>query len=341
MVDCENAEILRWGEGGSSLLLEQLEDKGIARLEPPPGGFDTSCAHAIFRQVFGQRQTYLKSTILEVMPKESHSSIVGSNLYGPPHTDDEESLPPHLQILYCDKAAKNGGENIYIDTWKLLLEIKKVDPCLYHDLFSKARMFAFNNKNIVRPTFSLRYGNLICSSPPQSNDDVGARFGKWLENAPRYEFKIGQGEACIINHHRVLHGRREFTGSRRFLRFQFWLKQPFRAPAEFINRARIYQEMVRDVPYHGPSWIRELFSPADSSSIGLERLAPVVAHLCGLSRPEVCARFGISGVQLERWSTLLFTVMPAVYSSEEADPKISDDSISKFHQAMIAADGAD
>jgi hypothetical protein len=282
--------------------LQQLDALGIARIRMPDALVESENVRSFFDRLFAKRRSLVRASRLVVSPRSGERAIVGSNIEGPPHIDDDEFLPAHLQILCCVRPAPVGGESFYVDSWGILDRISAEEPSLIDLLFEEPRAFRYNGATPLRTTFAMRYGNLICSHAPTPDDEVGERFQAWVDRAPRYEFLAEQGDICIINHQRILHGRRSFEGSREFVRILYWMAESFAAPAQFVERAGAFAQRLTAANPSGPLWAREWLAPSDQGRVGLRRLAAVLAYVDGEDYERVCERHGVSPRELFQWA---------------------------------------
>ena len=73
---------------------------------------------------------------------------------------------------------------------------------------------------------------------------MGRRLQPWLDDAPRYEVRAEPGDVCVVNHQRMMHGRKGFEGDRLFIRMLYWFAEPFEAPEPFVAEARRFLEAL-------------------------------------------------------------------------------------------------
>lgn len=234
-----------------------------------------------------------------------------------PHVDDDELMAAHVQLLTCVKQAERGGETIYLDSWAMLERIRISDPALFHDLFTVPRVFRYRAVTAIRPTFSLRYGNLVCSQAPlPPGDSVGRRLQPWLDEAPRYEVRAEPGDVCVVNHQRMMHGRNAFEGDRLFIRMLYWFAEPFEAPEPFVAEARRFLDALGKRNTGGPAWAREWLAPSEASTVGLRRLAAVMAYVSGEDCEVVAKAHGVAPLELVQWTARALS-MSALSLGEE------------------------
>jgi hypothetical protein len=312
--------VSRWDwtdEDGPARLLRELTERGIARIRFPEAAVESNDVRRLFDRLFGPSRSLLRTARLVVSPRPGEVAIVGSDVEGPPHIDDDEFMPAHVQILCCVKPAARGGESFYVDSWMVLEQISTEDPELFEALFNELRVFRYNGATPLRPTISLRYGNVICSHAPVPDDEIGERFQRYVDRAPRYEFLAEPGDICVINHQRLLHGRRAFEGSREFVRILYWLATPFEAPRAFVARAQRFASYLGKVVPESPVWAREWLVPRQTSTAGVGRLAAVLAYVAGEDYEQVCQRHGVRPQELFQWTARVLAVSAA--SLGEAD----------------------
>ena len=204
--------------------------------------------------------------LMEVRPRKGSSNYLETGKKADFHTDqDLLYMPAALQIFICVRQALSGGESRFIDTWSLLKEIRRHDKTLYRALFNTPRVLRFNDGMRLSPTFALNDGNLVCAHPPfpDREDEVGAIFQKWVDQAPRIRLRLEPDDVLISNNHRILHSRTAFVGSDRFLiRMMAWPRKANPAPAAFTSYAREFQKCAAKILRGEPHWIRQRFGLA-------------------------------------------------------------------------------
>jgi hypothetical protein len=186
-----------------------------------------------------------------IAPVPWGKSFASTSAATPLHSDSQlwRNLPPHAQLMFCAKSAPTGGETLLVDTWSLLEGVERSDPELFHWLFDRPRRMPFLFGDIDGPTVSNRESSLVFTHSPRPlpNDAVAARLEKVLAAITPISLRIDDGELCVVDNHRMLHGRTAFSGdARRFTRLLVWLARPFGAPSRYLERATIVP--TRSVP---------------------------------------------------------------------------------------------
>jgi hypothetical protein len=184
-----------------------------------------------------------KDGISFVVDKASQgpSNCIRSNLTFYPHTDgayldgivfQEEkyvrTLPPKFVALECVTSALAGGESILIDGKNLLEQVMHRRPSLLPALFAKSITFFRGNQIANRVSifdkkeqrYSIRYSydqemlisEELCTSIKVFNNDFVLNEQYHLID------KLLENEIIVMDNLRMLHGRKEFSGSRKLRR---------------------------------------------------------------------------------------------------------------------------
>ncbi len=153
----------------------------------------------------------------------------------PPHNDmASRKHPPSGQVLHMLVNDAEGGDSIIVDGLGVLAELDPDDLAVLADLPVAFRQFSetvetWAREPIVRldasdTVIALRYANQLL----QAVDPTDPRTGRWYEayhhlsaaltNPERQcHFRLGAGDLLMLDAHRVLHGRTQFspgTGAR-------------------------------------------------------------------------------------------------------------------------------
>jgi len=163
-------------------------------------------------------------------------SFASNRAATPLHSDSQlhRGVPPHAQLMFCARAAREGGESLLLDTHALLHRIEARAPDLFRALFEVRRRIPFVFGDVEGPTVSLRGGGLVFTHSPQPpNDPIGRRLARELAGVEPLSIRVSDGELLVVDNHRMLHGRRPFDDpARRFARLLVWRRQGFaRQPA--------------------------------------------------------------------------------------------------------------
>jgi hypothetical protein len=294
---------------------------------------------SVFLRLFGADRGLLRSARYAVEPEPGRTEVVRSNIEARPHIDDDEFMPANVQILCCVRPSRRGGESTYVDSWSMLRRIEREDGALFRALFEVPRVFRYVDMNPVRPTFSVRYGNLICSHTPgaMAHDEIDQRVAAWVDRSPTYEFRAEAGDICVINHQRMMHGRYPFRGPRQFVRLLYWFSNGLPSQPAYLARARRFARKLARHNTDGPSWAREWMQPSERSINGLSRVAAVMACLGGQDEAELAHRLGISELDLTRWTSRVLCVAAAALSEPDAELAASRATIQR--QVLSVVDG--
>ena len=175
--------------------------------------------------------------------------------------DQHPYLPPALQLLVCmQQACDAGGESLFVDTWRLLAELREARDPLFEQLFSVQRVIAFHDMLWCSPTFSLRAGNLACvhSAGPLRADRVGHAFQALLARQQPVRFRMETGDLLISNNHRMLRACSAFSDIRRHLvRVRAWFHRPLAAPPGYVRRALRVALETEEQARFAPLWLRK------------------------------------------------------------------------------------
>ena len=142
--------------------------------------------------------------------------------------------PPGIQLLHCIHNSKIGGENMFSDAYKAMIDVKdvKIDNKFVWDIL-KDVLVTFEYKsdnhwlNYNRPVLKTANGSIkeVNYSPPFQGVLFGNQKELSLWYKAMYEFerylsknmisyKLNPGETAIFLNNRIAHGRRTFNGDR-------------------------------------------------------------------------------------------------------------------------------
>ncbi|MFE0423788.1 TauD/TfdA family dioxygenase [Streptomyces sp. NPDC058953] len=140
-----------------------------------------------------------------------------------PHSERAQTTkPPRLMLMACQKAADTGGECLLADGREVLgaLSAEAVEQffrpgSVYYGTSSGHASQVFTRHPGGRVSIRLRFDRLAHWSPPTEPhlDDLRAAIA-----AAQHRVALSAGQAYLIDNHRWLHARTEFSGDRRFLR---------------------------------------------------------------------------------------------------------------------------
>jgi TfdA family taurine catabolism dioxygenase TauD len=259
-----------------------------------------SSPYRVVTELFGERPARLEIT--RVIDRGQQRYIAGraaANL----HTDHHHGTFPPVQILFCMRQAKSGGESILVDTWQLASALARRDRALYAALFETPRTIVFPYLTLRRPTFMYEHGSLVCTHPSvfAPDDQIGPQFQQLVDSAPPIRFRLQTGDFVVNHNHRMLHGRTEFADSTRdLLRVHVWFTRPMPAPRALLARARRALDSKpawatpKNFAIPDPDAAQRLGAVLES--LGLVRDHPVLA--------EFYQRIGADENRLSRWREL-------------------------------------
>lgn len=155
-----------------------------------------------------------------------------------PHVDNPYRLPgPGYIFLHCLENSAEGGESTLVDGFRAAEELRAHDPAAFETLSRTEVTFRYADPDAILE----HYGSLIELSPDgrvarvrfhNRADQVVAKRSAELSAYYRarrafaelvwsdrltLKFKLGPGDAYIVDNHRILHGRTEIrlsTGNR-------------------------------------------------------------------------------------------------------------------------------
>jgi hypothetical protein len=271
--------------------------------------------------MFGTDRGLVRSERFRVKPEPGNTTVVRSNVEARPHIDDNDFMPANVQILCCVRPSRQGGDSIYIDSWSMLARIEEENRPLFRALFEVPRVFKYVDMTPVRPTFSVRYGNLIFShSPaPDEHDAIARLVTEWVDRSPRYQFLAEAGDICVINNQRLLHGRQTFQGQRELVRLLYWFSKGFPSHPKYLARARRFARRVARHNTGGPTWVREWLQPSERSAKGLFRVAAIMEYIAADDESQLARRLGVSAFELERWTARMICVAASTLGEPDAE----------------------
>jgi gamma-butyrobetaine dioxygenase len=224
--------------------------------------------------------------------------------FTPLHSDSQQfgGVSPHAQLMFCAKAARDGGTTLLVDTHELLETIQREDAALFRRLFSESRRIPFVFGDVVGPTVSWRSDSLVFThSPMRQNDEIAHRLHGFLSRAPIVEVPVLDGQILVVDNHRMLHGRTAFTDeSRLFTRLLVWRRSSFTRHIHFEALARAESDRLR-VSTHDPRKFRALgLGTWPSRDVELRRRI-VLEMLQGVPPGVLAQRHGIAEPMLYVW----------------------------------------
>lgn len=230
-----------WSDAeGANRVWAGMEQTGYS-LYNDPAALEKICDPIAFGEsIFGIRPIRFQKMIIEPSLKGNQQTLPKTMFAGTLHNDCAQlGMPPYVQVMVCERQAKEGGGTIILDLWPVLEKIKLEDPQLFKALFTLPRVLSSGHAPRVGTSWSLCRGNLICIHPATAFDaPIGRAFQRYIDAAETIRFICKPGDVYVNNNHRCLHGREGFTDhTRRFIRYLYWFAQPLAAPSHFVEEA--------------------------------------------------------------------------------------------------------
>lgn len=260
-----NVTACRWDwsdSDGANRVWEEVDKKGFTWFRDPEALRKAQDPLAFCESLFGVRPIRFQRMLIEPSLKGNQQTLPRTMFAGTLHNDCAQlGMPPHVQVMVCERQASEGGGSIILDLWPVLATIKSQDPDLFEQLFTVPRLLASGHAPRVGLTWSLCRGNLICVHPASTGDrPVGAAFQRYIDAAEKEAFTCEPGDVYINNNHRSLHGREGFTDHRRrFIRYLYWFAQPLAAPADYIEAAAAGTAALADKLKSESFWVQQMF----------------------------------------------------------------------------------
>ncbi len=196
----------------------------------------------------------------EVRAEVNPNNLAYTNLGLQAHTDNPYRDPvPTMQILHALENSVNGGESIIVDGFAVAQKIYQENPEYFRLLSQYSAHFDYRGddntrlsakfpifeKNILGQLDKVRFNNrsafAFCDIPFAVMGDyyqAYRRFAEYISDSTMMvEFKLNAGELFIVDNTRVLHARREFTGTG-----NRWLQGCYPDKDGFISKYTILNE---------------------------------------------------------------------------------------------------
>ena len=248
----EHAEVMN---DDSALLswMKELDKFGITIIKNMPeteeAVSDTAARISFLRQTnFG--------VTFDVVSTPKPINLAYTSMALPLHTDlPNQEVPPGYQFLHCLANESEGGESLYIDSLRVLEDMRKDEPEKFKILAETAIPFRFHDSgcdlrqhhsiinldsfgNIVEIKFNAHLSDIFDMSEDIMHDyylayrELMRRF-----KGPEYkiQLKLEAGDMAVFDNRRVMHGRAEFkpnTGRRH-------LRGCYVDRSEFQSRLRV------------------------------------------------------------------------------------------------------
>ncbi|MFI6285697.1 TauD/TfdA family dioxygenase [Streptomyces sp. NPDC051018] len=142
------------------------------------------------------------------------------------HTDRSQvPRPPRLILLVCEQKAEAGGHSLLVDGQEVLSELLARCPEAVETLSRPRSVYFGTGTGHPSQVFTLHAGG--CASIRLRQDEL-ARWSPFAEPylphlkaallARQHRLDLAPGQAYLLDNHRWLHARTEFSGQRKFLR---------------------------------------------------------------------------------------------------------------------------
>lgn len=287
-------------------MMNNLCIRGYDLIEPTAGLDADSAARdpwGVAAKIFGEPPSMVERQPIKPMPQGR--SFASNAAFTPLHTDSQMfcGVSPHIQLMFCAKAARDGGTTLLLDTAALLETIQKQDVVFFRRLFTESRRIPFVFGDVVGPTVSWRSDCLVFTHSPmrQNDDEIANRLNAYISRAPMVEVPVQDGQILVVDNHRMLHGRTAFTDeSRRFTRLLVWRRSGWTQSIEFEALARNESDRLR-CSTHDRRKFRALGLGTWSSREVELRRRIVLEMLQGVPPGVLAQRYGIPEPTLYVW----------------------------------------
>lgn len=172
----------------------------------------------------------------EVRTEVNPTNLAYTGLGLQAHTDNPYRDPqPTLQVLYCLENSADGGESLVFDGFAAAQRLRDEDPDGFALLTRYCARFEFSGQDGTclrsrRPMielapdgelYAVRFNNRSAAAITDvPYDDMAAYYAAYQRFADIIDdpamapcFKLGPGEAFIVDNTRVMHSRRAFSGA--------------------------------------------------------------------------------------------------------------------------------
>lgn len=245
----------------------------------------------------------LLTEVQPLRPVPHARSFAASTGVAPLHTDSQQwrGRPPDLQLTTCLRPATDGGESLLVDGFAIAERVRAESPAVYDALLRRPRCMPFVFGSVFGPTLARRADRYVITHTPRPivGDAIAAAVETLLRDHPPTVVRIEQGQALLVDNHRMLHGRQAFADpDRELLRVLAWLERPLGARPAWADVAdRVQVELDRALAEHGET-VRRAFGLDASLPSPLD--AAVMAMLSGAPPGALARRLGVPEAALYR-----------------------------------------
>ncbi|MBX7079105.1 MAG: TauD/TfdA family dioxygenase [Nannocystaceae bacterium] len=256
-----------------------------------------------------------------IRPVAGARSFAASSAPAPWHTDSPlwRGRPPELQLTVCLRPARDGGASLLLDAWQWLASLQRDEPALARQLLTRPRVMPFVFGDVLGPTAALRGGRpCVTHTPrPRPDDTIAVAIAAALEHAPRQRVVLREGEALLLDNHRMLHGREGFADPDRVLaRVLAWLERPLGAAPPWTDTAAAIAGHTDAVLTSSPPALRRAFGLEDAPPLELEQR--IVLAMLGGAPPGVLAqRFAVPEPALYRMRDRVTGLEPTLWHTRD------------------------
>lgn len=228
-------EALMASDAGLKEYLEKIELYGFCFVEGTPATPEATKAVA-------ERVSYIRETIFggywDFTANLAHKDTAYTSMEIGPHTDGTYSFDaPGYQMFHCLAFEGVGGENVFVDAFRIADEMKKATPELYRTLteVEVTGQYLDHEKGIhlqaTRPAFRLNAaGELVQVSfnnldrapmwlPGAKMEEFYRAYGEFSRLAAdrrfQYRRRLAPGSLVLFDNWRLLHARDAYSGYRR------------------------------------------------------------------------------------------------------------------------------
>jgi len=238
--------------------MQSLDKHGLTIVENMPDSKESLTKTA-------SRISFLRETnfgvTFNVESKPNPINLAYTALALPLHTDlSNQEVPPGYQFLHCLTNESDGGESIYVDSLRVLEDMREDQPEKFKLLADTAIPFRFHDESCdIRHHHSVinldSFGNIveikynahlasIFDLPEEIMHDYYLAYRDLMRRfkGPDYKItlKLNAGEMAVFDNRRVMHGRNEYqpnTGYRH-------LHGCYVDRSDFQSRLRILEKTI-------------------------------------------------------------------------------------------------